>query len=178
MQANNDSSAGCGRDAGAHQLLIALLGYRAGKYDEADRSCAACRRERFLSAGAVPDRLLQQRKNPEQAVKIFRNILAIEGALPRSRGPQELTDLALGGRSMRCSVSASQHAYEQLPRLLRHWDEALSSAYADLLNDDRARAGPSCTAWHSPHLSDEVRAESRSRRIIYHQYCLYPPNTQ
>jgi hypothetical protein len=158
---------------------IALLGYRGGKYDEAEQflrgvppESSAYPQAQFLVA------LLQQRKDQEQAVKTFRSILAIEGARYRDlENLKELTHLALGRSlyALQRYAEASQQ-YDQLPRFSRHWDEALfEGAYADLLNDDPGGALGKLHSLHSPHLSDEFAPESQNlAAIIYHQYCLYP----
>jgi hypothetical protein len=158
---------------------IALLGYRGGKYDEAEQFLRGVPPEssvypqaQFLVA------LLQQRKDQEQAVKTFRSILAIEGARYRDlENLKELTHLALGRSlyALQRYAEASQQ-YDQLPRFSRHWDEALfEGAYADLLNDDPGGALGKLHSLHSPHLSDEFAPESQNlAAIIYHQYCLYP----
>ncbi|HUJ29593.1 MAG TPA: hypothetical protein VLW85_26415 [Myxococcales bacterium] len=154
---------------------IALLGYRAGKYDEAEQFLKGVPPESSAYADAqYVAGLLQQRKNPEEAVKTFRRILALDG---RNLGDlRELTHLALGrtlyglGRYQQASIE-----YEQLPRFSRHWDEALfEGAYADLLNDDPGGALGKLHSLHSPHLSDEFAPESLNlTAIIFHQHCLY-----
>ncbi len=75
---------------------IALLGYRGGKYDEAEQflrgvppESSAYPQARYLIG------LLQQRKAQELAVKTFRNILDIEGSRYRDlENLKELTHLA------------------------------------------------------------------------------------
>jgi hypothetical protein len=158
---------------------IALLGYRAGKYDEAEQflrgvppESAAFPQAQYLSG------LLLQRKDPEQAVKAFRAVLGVEGAKYRDLADlKELTHLALGRTlyALRRYGEASD-SYAALPRFSRHWDEALfEGAYADLQNDDPGAALGKLHSLHSPHLSDEFAPESLNlRAIIYHQRCLYP----
>ena len=158
---------------------IALLGYRAGKYDEAEQflrgvppESAAYPQAQYLAG------LLTQRKNPEEAVKIFRGVLAMEGGKYRDLSDlKELTHLALGRTlyAMQRYGEASQQ-YDALPRFSRHWDEALfEGAYADLLNDDPGAALGKLHSLHSPHLSDEFAPESLNlTAIIFHQRCLYP----
>jgi hypothetical protein len=158
---------------------IALLGYRGGKYDEAEQflrgvppESSAYPQAQYLSG------LLLQRKDPAPAVKVFRNILAIEGARYRDlEDLKELTHLALG-RSLYAlqRYAEASEQYDQLPRFSRHWDEALfEGAYADLLNDDPGAALGKLHSLHSPHLSDEFAPESQNlAAIIYHQHCLYP----
>jgi hypothetical protein len=119
-----------------------------------------------------------QRKDPEQAVKVFRGVLAMEGGKYRGLAElKELTLLALGRTlyAVRRYGEASE-AYAALPRFSRHWDEALfEGAYADLQNDHPGAALGKLHSLHSPHLSDEFAPESLNlRAIIYHQRCLYP----
>lgn len=158
---------------------IALLGYRAGRYDEAEQllkgvppGSAAYPRAQYVTG------LLLQRKNPEQAVKVFRGILAVEGAKSRDlAGLEELTQLALGRTLYALQrYGEAAAAYGALPRFSRHWDEALfEGAYADLQNDDPGAALGKLHSLHSPHLSDEFAPESLNlTAIIYHQRCLYP----
>ena len=157
---------------------IALLGYRGGKYDEAEQFLRGVPPE----SSAYPQAqylvgLLQQRKDQELAVKTFRNILAIEGSRYRDlENLKELTHLVLGRSlyALQRYGEASQE-YDRLPRFSRHWDEALfEGAYADLLNDDPGGALGKLHSLHSPHLSDEFAPESQNlAAIIYHQYCLY-----
>jgi hypothetical protein len=158
---------------------IALLGYRSGKYDEAEQFLRGVPPE----SSAYPQAqylqgLIQQRKTPVEAVKTFRGILALEGAKYKDLADlKELTHLALGrtlyGLQRYGEASAE---YDQLPRFSRHWDEALfEGAYADLLNDDPGSALGKLHSLHSPHLSDEFAPESLNlTAIIYHQRCLYP----
>ncbi|TMA27533.1 MAG: tetratricopeptide repeat protein [Deltaproteobacteria bacterium] len=158
---------------------IALLDYRGGKYDEAGQFLRGVPAEsssypqaQYLSG------LLLQRKDPEQAVKIFRSILAVEGSrFPELRELKELTHLALGRTlyGLHRPAEASEQ-YQQLPRFSRHWDEALfEGAYADLLNGDPGGALGKLHSLHSPHLSDEFAPESLTlTALIYHRHCLYP----
>ena len=158
---------------------IALLGYRAGKYDEAELFLRGVPAESstYPQAQYIVG-LLQQRKDPAAAVKTFRNVMNIEGVkyrdLPALR---ELTLLALGRALYGLQRFAeSSAAYEQMPRFSRHWDEALfEGAYADLQNDDPGGALGKLHSLHSPHLSDQFAPESQNlAAIIYHQHCLYP----
>ena len=158
---------------------IALLGYRAGRYEEAEQFLRGVPPE----SSAYPQAqylvgLLLQRKNPDQSVKTLRNILSIEGARYRDLDElKELAHLALGrtlyGQGKYAEAAAE---YDQLPRFSRHWDEALfEGAYADLQNDDPGAALGRLHSLHSPHLSDEFAPESLNlTAIIYHQHCLYP----
>jgi tetratricopeptide (TPR) repeat protein len=159
--------------------FIALLGYRAGKYDEAEQFLKGVPTE----SAAYPQAqyvtgLLLQRKNPEQAVKVFRSILGVEGTKYRDLADlKELTHLALGRTLYALQrYGEAATAYEALPRFSRHWDEALfEGAYADLQNDDPGAALGKLHSLHSPHLSDEFAPESLNlTAIIYHQRCLYP----
>jgi TolA-binding protein len=158
---------------------IALLRYRAGKYDEAEQflrgvppESATYPQARYLNG------LLLQRKDPQEAAKVFRGILAGEGTGHRgSQELKELTHLALA----RTLYSLQQYGeasaeYAALPRFSRHWDEALfEGAYADLQNDDAGGALGKLHSLHSPHLSDEFAPESQNlAAIVYHQHCLYP----
>ena len=158
---------------------IALLGYRAGKYDEAEQflrgvppESAAFPQAQYLTG------LLLQRKNPEQAVKVFRGLLGVEGARYRDlAGLRELTALALGRTLYALQrFGEAAAAYQTLPRFSRHWDEGLfEGAYADLQNDDPGAALGKLHSLHSPHLSDQFAPESLNlTAIIYHQRCLYP----
>ncbi len=158
---------------------IALLGYRSGKYDEAEQFLRGVPPESGAYAQAqYIAGLLQQRKNPELALKTFRGVLAMDGAKYRDLADlKELTHLALGrtlyGLQRYLDASAE---YEQLPRFSRHWDEALfEGAYADLLADDPGAALGKLHSLHSPHLSDEFAPESLNlTSIIFHQRSLYP----
>lgn len=159
---------------------IALLGYRAGRYSEAEQFLAgvpetsgAWAQAQYLAG------LLAQRTNPERAAKIFRGILELgtERDYRDLASLRELSHLALG-RTLyglrRYSEAAEQ--YDALPRFSRHWDEALfEGAYADLQNDDPGSALGKLHSLHSPHLSDEFAPESENlAAIIYYENCLYP----
>ena len=158
---------------------IALLGYRGGKYDEAEQflkgvppESAAYPQAQYLNG------LLLQRKDPVQAVKIFRSIFGMEGGKYRDLNDlKELAHLALGRTlyALQRYGDASE-SYDALPRFSRHWDEALfEGAYADLQNDDPGAALGRLHSLHSPHLSDQFVPESLNlTAIIYHQRCLYP----
>jgi hypothetical protein len=158
---------------------MALLGYRGGKYQEAEQflrgvppESAVYPRAQYLTG------LLLQRKDPAQAVKVFRQILALEGSRHGEvEDVKELTHLALG-RSLYAlqQYGEASAEYSLLPRFSRHWDEALfEGAYADLQNDDPGSALGRLHSLHSPHLSDEFAPESQNlAAIIYHQHCLYP----
>jgi hypothetical protein len=157
--------------------LIALLRFRAGKYEEAE----GLLREAPSAGNASPqarylEGLLQQRKAPLEAVQTLRSILALDGR-PDLADLKELTHLALGRSlyGLQRFAEASRE-YGQLPRFSRHWDEALfEGAYADLMNDDPGGALGKLHGLHSPHLSDEFAPESLNlRAVIYHQRCLYP----
>jgi hypothetical protein len=158
---------------------IALLGYRAGKYDEAEQFLRGVPPESSAYPQAqYVNGLMLQRKDPEQAVKVFRSILAMEGKRYRDlHDLKELAHLALGrtlyGLQRYAEASAE---YDRLPRFSRHWDEALfEGAYADLQNDDPGAALGKLHSLHSPHLSDEFAPESLNlTAVIYHQRCLYP----
>jgi hypothetical protein len=159
---------------------IALLGYRAGRYSEAEQFLAGVPEASSVFAQAqYLAGLLAQRRDPERAVKIFRGILQL-GSERRYRelpALKELTQLALGrtlyGLRRYPEASAS---YAALPRFSRHWDEALfEGAYADVQNDDPGSALGKLHSLHSPHLSDEFAPESENlAAIIYYQNCLYP----
>jgi TolA-binding protein len=158
---------------------LALLDYRAGKYDQAGQLLRGVPVESSSYPQAqYLNGLLLQRKDPEQAVKVFRSVLAVEGSgSPDLRELKELTHLALG----RTLFGLHRHAeaseqYQQLPRFSRHWDEALfEGAYADLLNGDPGAALGKLHSLHSPHLSDEFAPESLTlTALIYHRHCLYP----
>ena len=158
---------------------VALLGYRAGKYDEAEQflrgvppESAAWPQGQYLTG------LLLQRKDPEQAVQVFRSLLGVEGPKVRDLGGlRELAALALG-RTLYAlhRYGEAVTAYQTLPRFSRHWDEGLfEGAYADLQNDDPGAALGKLHSLHSPHLSDQFAPESLNlTAIIYHQRCLYP----
>jgi hypothetical protein len=158
---------------------IALLGYRAGKYDEAEQFLRGVPPESgAYSQAQYIEGLLLQRKDPERAVKSFRTVLSLDGSKYRDLADlKELVHLALGrtlyGLHKFPEASAE---YEQLPRFSRHWDEALfEGAYSDLLADDPGAALGKLHSLHSPHLSDEFVPESFNlTAIIYHQHCLYP----
>ena len=158
---------------------IALLGYRGGKYDEAEQflkgvppESAAYPQAQYLNG------LLLQRKDPAQAVKIFRSIFGMEGGKYRDLNDlKELAHLALGRTLYALQrYGEASESYDALPRFSRHWDEALfEGAYADLQNDDPGAALGRLHSLHSPHLSDQFVPESLNlTAIIYHQRCLYP----
>ena len=158
---------------------IALLGYRGGKYDEAEQflkgvppESAAYPQAQYLNG------LLLQRKDPAQAVKIFRSIFGMEGGKYRDLNDlKELAHLALGRTLYALQrFGEASESYDALPRFSRHWDEALfEGAYADLQNDDPGAALGRLHSLHSPHLSDQFVPESLNlTAIIYHQRCLYP----
>ena len=158
---------------------LALLGYRAGRYADAGK---------FLQ-GVTPQSpgyaqaqylagLLAQRTDPENALRTFRGILALDGGgYGDLKELKELTHLALGRTlfGLRRYAEASAE-YAALPRFSRHWDEALfEGAYADLQNDDPGAALGKLHSLHSPHLSDEFAPESQNlTAVIYHQHCLWP----
>jgi hypothetical protein len=154
---------------------LAVLGYRAGRYDDAARFGGSVPAE----SGAFPQAqyvlgLLQQRTDPEKAVATFRALLA----MPRARADlRELASLALGRTlyGLRRYAEASA-AYAMLPRFSRHWDEALfEGAYADLRNGDPGGALGKLHSLHSPHLRDEFVPESLNlTAILFQQRCLYP----
>jgi len=157
---------------------ISLLGYRAGRYTEAEQFLQGVPPESAAYAKAhYLHGLLEQRKNPEKAVAIFRDILGMNDPKYLDlKEAKELTHLALGrtlyalGRFSEASVH-----YAQLPRFSRHWDEALfEGAYSDLLNEDPGGALGKLHSLHSPHLSDEFAPESQTlAAIIYYQHCLH-----
>ena len=153
---------------------VALLDYRAGKFDEAEELVRAVpvghpryRQTLYLQG------LLQQRKAPEEAVRTFRAVVD----LPGDPGLSELAHLALGRTlyALQRYQEASDE-YARLPRFSRHWDEALfEGAYADLMAGDPGGALGKLHGLHSPHLSDEFAPESHLlAAIVYHQSCLYP----
>ncbi len=157
---------------------IALLGFRAGKYAEAEQFLLGVPPESSAFAQAqYLTGLLQQRRDPEKAIKTFRNILSMEGTHYRDLDDlKEVAHLALGRTYYALQhYEQSSAEYSQLPRFSRHWDEALfEGAYADLLNDDPGSALGKLHSLHSPHLSDEFAPESQNlAAIIYHQNCLY-----
>ncbi|MGZ6125466.1 MAG: hypothetical protein ACXWLR_10940, partial [Myxococcales bacterium] len=154
---------------------LALLGYRAGRYEDAARFAARVPADSsaFPQAQYVAG-LLQQRADPEKAVATFRAL----AAMPRAgSGLRELATLALGRTlyGLRRYPEASA-AYATLPRFSRHWDEALfEGAYADLRNGDPGGALGKLHSLHSPHLRDEFVPESLSlTAILFQQRCLYP----
>jgi tetratricopeptide (TPR) repeat protein len=158
---------------------LALLDYRKGAYDDAAqllRASSASNADRAQSL--YLQGLLQQRKDPREALQTFREILALQGDGYRDlAGVKELTHLALGRSLYALQRFAEASAeYAQLPRFSRHWDEALfEGAYADLMNDDPGAALGKLHSLHSPHLSDEFAPESLNlTAVIYHQRCLYP----
>jgi hypothetical protein len=157
---------------------IALLGYRAGRYAEAEQflqgvpaDSAAYAQSHYLAG------LLAQRADPVRAVGIFQEILATDDSKYKDlKEVKELTHLALGRTYFGMGKFAeSSYHHAQLPRFSRHWDEALfEGAYADLLNDDPGGALGKLHSLHSPHLSDEFAPESATlEAIIYYQHCLF-----
>jgi hypothetical protein len=158
---------------------IALLGYRAGHYEEAEQflqgvpaGSSAFAKATYLAG------LLAQRSSPEKALGLFRALLQLDEKLyPELPALRELCHLALGRTlyGMHRYREAAK-AYAQLPRFSRHWDEALfEGAYADLLADDPGGALGRLHSLHSPHLSDQFAPESENlAAIVYHQLCLWP----
>jgi hypothetical protein len=154
---------------------LALLGYRAGRYEDAAKFAARVPAESsaFPQAAYVKG-LLQQRADPEKAVETFRAL----AAMPRAGSDlRELAALALGRTlyALRRYPEASA-AYATLPRFSRHWDEALfEGAYADLRSGDPGGALGKLHSLHSPHLRDEFVPESLNlTAILFQQRCLYP----
>lgn len=154
---------------------LALLGYRAGRYEDAARFAARVPPESsaFPQAQYVTG-LLQQRTDPEKALGTFRAVAAMPRAEP---GLRELASLALG-RTLYAlhRYAEASAAYGTLPRFSRHWDEALfEGAYADLRNGDPGGALGKLHSLHSPHLRDEFVPESLNlTAILFQQRCLYP----
>jgi hypothetical protein len=158
----------------AHAAL-ALLQYRGGRFDEAQREAAAVSKD----SPAFPQTqyvvgLLAQRSAPERALAIFQGVISD----PRSSGElRELSHLALGRTlyGLRRYKEASAE-YGKLPRFSRHWDEALfEGAYADLMRGDSGAALGRLESLHSPHLSDEFAPESENlAAIVYEEHCLWP----
>src|SRR6267142_159809 len=154
---------------------LALLAYRAGRYDAAAGFAARvpADTQSWPEARYVAG-LLAQRAEPARAVPIFTELAAMQNA---SRELRELAMLALGRTlyGLRRYAEAGA-AYARLPRFSRHWDEALfEGAYADLRNGDPGGALGRLHSLRSPHLSDEFAPESLSlTAIIFHQRCLYP----
>lgn len=159
---------------------IALLGYRSGRYAEAEQFLYGVPAESNAYAQAqYLSGLLLQRTDAEKAVGLFRGILAMDEGKNYRDLPalKELTHLALG-RTLYGLRRYKEAAFEygQLPRFSRHWDEALfEGAYADLMNDDPGGALGKLHSLHSPHLTDEFAPESVNlAAIIYYMNCLYP----
>ena len=159
---------------------IALLGYRGGRYAEAEQFLQGVPPESTAYAqGLYLSGLLWQRTDPEKAIKTFKSIQSLDESR-NYRGlaeTKELANLGLGRTlyGMR-RYQESAEAYARLPRFSRHWDEALfEGAYADLLNEDVGSALGRLHSLHSPHLSDEFAPESINlTAIIYYQNCLWP----
>jgi hypothetical protein len=159
----------------AIRASLAVLAWRAGRYDDAARlvrlvpaSSASFPQARYLEG------LLQQRSDPAKAVETFRALAALGSASTELR---ELSIIALGrtlyGLHRYAEASA---AYDQVPRFSRHWDEALfEGAYADLRKGDPGGALGRLHSLHAPHLRDEFVPESLNlTAIAYLQRCLYP----
>src|SRR6266850_1332144 len=151
---------------------LALLAYRAGRYDAAAGFAARvpADTQSWPEARYVAG-LLAQRAEPARAVPIFTELAAMQNA---SRELRELAMLALGRTlyGLRRYAEAGA-AYARLPRFSRHWDEALfEGAYADLRNGDPGGALGRLHSLRSPHLSDEFAPESLSlTAIIFHRRC-------
>jgi tetratricopeptide (TPR) repeat protein len=158
---------------------IALLGYRAGRYAEAEQFLAGVPADSSNYAQALYlSGLLTQRSDPEKALKLFNSIEQLDERRYNDLAEvKELANLALGRTlyGMRRYAEAAEH-YSRLPRFSRHWDEALfEGSYADLQNDDPGGALGRLHSLESPHLSDEFAPESLNlMAIIYHQRCLWP----
>jgi hypothetical protein len=159
----------------AIRASLALLAWRAGRYDDAARlaslvpvSSASSPQARYVEG------LLQQRSDPEKAAGTFEALATMGSAGAELR---ELSWLALGrtlyGLHRYAEASA---AYGKLPRFSRHWDEALfEGAYADLRKGDPGAALGKLHSLHAPHLRDEFVPESlHLTAILYLQRCLYP----
>jgi tetratricopeptide (TPR) repeat protein len=154
---------------------LALLAYRAGRYEDSARLLSRVPADSGAGPQATYLRgLLQQRTAPEQAVSTFRDLAGMR------RAPNELRELAwlalgrtLYGLHRYAEASA---AYQKLPRFSRHWDEGLfEGAYADLMNGDPGGALGKLHSLHSPHLRDEFAPESVNlTAVLYQQRCLYP----
>ena len=153
---------------------LALLGYRAGRYDRAAHlveevppGTAAYPQARYVMG------LLQQRSDPGAAAATFRALAVMPGV------PGELKELAWMalGRTLYAlhRFPEASAAYEKVPRFSRHWDEALfEGAYADLMKGDPGGALGKLHSLQSPHLSDEFVPESLNlMAILYQQRCLY-----
>ncbi len=154
---------------------LALLAYRAGRYEDAARFAQQVPVDSpgFAKAQYIAG-LLQQRKDPAKAAETFRAIAAMPAA---SEDLRQLAALALGrtlyGMHRYAEAGA---AYESLPRFSRHWDEALlEGAWADLRKGDPGGALGKLHSLHSPHLRDEFVPESVNlTAILFQQRCLYP----
>jgi hypothetical protein len=163
-------------DISSHvHAALALLQYRGGKFEDAQREAAAVAQDSDARPQAqYVAGLVAQRSAPENAVAIFKGVLSDR----RSSGElRELSHLALGRTlyGLRRYPEASAE-YSKLPRFSRHWDEGLfEGAYADLMRGDPGGALGKLQSLHSPHLSDEFAPESENlAAIVYHQHCLWP----
>jgi hypothetical protein len=153
---------------------LALLGYRAGRFEQATRlaeqvppGTAAYPQAQYLKG------LLQERTDPQNAAATFRALAALPGAGGELK---ELAWIALG-RTLYAlhRYEEASAAYGNVPRFSRHWDEALfEGAYADLQKGDPGGALGKLHSLQSPHLSDEFVPESLNlMAILYQQRCLY-----
>jgi len=153
---------------------LALLGYRAGRFEQA----AGLAEQVPPETGAYPQAqyvkgLLQERTDPQSAAATFRALAVLPGAGGELK---ELAWIALG-RTLYAlhRYAEASAAYENVPRFSRHWDEALfEGAYADLQKGDPGAALGKLHSLQSPHLSDEFVPESLNlMAILYQQRCLY-----
>ena len=154
---------------------LALLGYRAGRYERAARLAEQVPpgTEAYPQAQYVTG-LLQERTDPQSAAATFRALAVLPGAEGELK---ELAWMALG-RTLYAlhRYAEASAAYANVPRFSRHWDEALfEGAYADLQKGDPGGALGKLHSLQSPHLSDEFVPESLNlMAILYQQRCLYP----
>ena len=153
---------------------LALLGYRAGRYERAARLAEQVPpgTEAYPQAQYVTG-LLQERTDPQSAAATFRALAVLPGAEGELK---ELAWMALG-RTLYAlhRYAEASAAYANVPRFSRHWDEALfEGAYADLQKGDPGGALGKLHSLQSPHLSDEFVPESLNlMAILYQQRCLY-----
>lgn len=157
---------------------LALLELRAGRLAEAGRYAALVPEGSEAGGRALyVQGLVAQRKDPERAIRLFRDVLRQPGAGRTHAELRELAHLALGRTlyGLRRYGEAARE-YRSLPRFSRHWDEALfEGAYAELQQGEPGAALGRLHDLHSPHLSDEFAPESENlAAIAYLRNCLYP----
>jgi tetratricopeptide (TPR) repeat protein len=169
---------------GRTRFLLALVQQRKGKLEEAlqlalsvDKRSDAYASARYLAGALLADPRLPSGPKAPEAVKTFREVLALQGkaggVTPRT---QQLAMLALGrtlyGMGQYAEASA---AYEQVPRYSTYWDQALfENSFARFQADDYGGALGQLQALHAPQFEASFQPESWVLKAqVYYFTCLY-----